>query len=1220
MTLFEDNETHMEKEFLKKKRYISIFHNPVTAWFILITSLVLTVGAYFLSASFVQQRVEDRFSFRAIEIKSAIKDRLRIYEQALWGGVGFMNASNSQVSRQEWAKYVESLKINQHWPGIQGIGFSIPVQPEEKQTHIEKIRFEGFPEYLIRPEGTRDLYSAIIYLEPFDWRNQRAFGYDMWSNKMRRRAMTYARDEGVAATSGIITLVQETKEDIQRGFLMYLPVYQTKTIPKTLQEKREQFEGWVYAPFRAGDLMRGIAGTEDLNIEFEIFDGETMSQEALLFDSNSELHLNQSQHNPDFQKTVEITLQGRPWTLYFSTRDTFTENSEMNQPRLVALAGGFVDLLLFYVIYSLYFINRRAETIAKEMTQESRDANEELIMINANLKKTTVSRNYMDSILRSMTGTLIVISSDTTIQTMNQATLNLLGYEESELVEKPIKVVITDGDQKLNLFSGTGLKKLIEKDSVQGIEMTYTAKEGRKIPMLFSGSVMKDEEGTFKGIVCVAQDITERKNAEEELKKHRNHLGELVNERTVELEKEITVRKQTEKALKESKEELVKAQEIAHIGNWHFNFAKNQVIWSEELYKMYGFDPAFPPPLLNESNTLFTTESWELLSTSIAKTEETGIPYEIELKFTRKDGINGWMWARGEAVFDKDGKIVGLRGAAQDITDRKQAEEALQESKEEYRGILTNLNAGIVVHAPDTSVVFCNPQACYTIGLTEGQLMGKEATDHQWKFLRADGSSMPLDDYPVNWIISNNKALNNLVLGVKQPKTNDIRWVLVNGFPVFDTDGEIQQVIINFTDITERKKIEREKQQSEEKFRSLAENNQDQIMRYDDQCRHLYQNIAAYRFSGFTEDELIGRTHRELGIDEKFCTLWEEKITSVFKTGQPASTIFQWESTEGLVFLDLQLFPEFDSLGNVKTVLGVSRDITEIKQAEIQIKNSENKFRMIFENASVGVAQINTQTGQFVNLNQKYCDLIGYERSEMTETTFMEITHPDDLEVHLINMEKLKAGEIREFSMEKRYFHKNGEIVWVNLTVSPMWILGDPPFFHIAIVESITERKQMEDALHEAHNEMESKVEQRTEELNETNSALKILLRKSEEDKIELEEKVLSNMKELVFPFLNHLKNGPINDKQQSILSTIESNLNNVISPFSRRLSSKFSNLTPREIQIASFIKEGKTSKEIGLAIGANTNTVEFHRTNLRKKLGIINEKKNLRNHLLSLR
>ena len=95
----------------------------------------------------------------------------------------------------------------------------MPVRAEDKAAHIESIRNDGFPEYTINPPGERDEYSAIIYLEPFDWRNKRAFGYDMWSNEMRHNAMARARDTGQAATSGIITLVQETKQDVQRGFL-----------------------------------------------------------------------------------------------------------------------------------------------------------------------------------------------------------------------------------------------------------------------------------------------------------------------------------------------------------------------------------------------------------------------------------------------------------------------------------------------------------------------------------------------------------------------------------------------------------------------------------------------------------------------------------------------------------------------------------------------------------------------------------------------------------------------------------------------------------------------------------------------------------------------------------------------------------------------------------------------------------------------------------------
>lgn len=125
---------------------------------------------------------------------------------------------------------------------------------------------------------------------------------------------------------------------------------------------------------------------------------------------------------------------------------------------------------------------------------------------------------------------------------------------------------------------------------------------------------------------------------------------------------------------------------------------------------------------------------------------------------------------------------------------------------------------------------------------------------------------------------------------------------------------------------------------SEEKFRSLAENTQDYIMRYDKECRHLYENPAALRVSGFTEEDIIGKTHREAGFDEEMCEFFEEKITQVFKTGESSQSVFQWESANGNVYLDWRLYPEFDRNGNVKTVVGISRDITELKRVEKQLK------------------------------------------------------------------------------------------------------------------------------------------------------------------------------------------------------------------------------------------------------------------------------------------
>lgn len=142
--------------------------------------------------------------------------------------------------------------------------------------------------------------------------------------------------------------------------------------------------------------------------------------------------------------------------------------------------------------------------------------------------------------------------------------------------------------------------------------------------------------------------------------------------------------KESEAALQESQvqlkhnmKDLLESQRIAHLGTWRLNLATNQVVWSEELYKMYGFDPTLPPPPYSEHMKLFTPESWGKLSTAIEHTRTSGVPYELELETVTIDGSNGWMWARGEAYKDSNGNIISLWGAAQDITERKKAEEKL---------------------------------------------------------------------------------------------------------------------------------------------------------------------------------------------------------------------------------------------------------------------------------------------------------------------------------------------------------------------------------------------------------------------------------------------------------------------------------------------------------------------------------------------------------------
>jgi len=207
---------------------------------------------------------------------------------------------------------------------------------------------------------------------------------------------------------------------------------------------------------------------------------------------------------------------------------------------------------------------------------------------------------------------------------------------------------------------------------------------------------------------------------------------------------------------------------------------------------------------------------------------------------------------------------------------------------------------------------------------------------------------------------------------------------------------------------------------------------------------------------------------------------------------------------------------------------------------------------------------------------------------------------------------KIIAGELDEFGTEYPC-HSPTEKRWCYVRATRL--AGSDPLRVVVSHEDVTPIKLVEETLRER----ELELELQKQNLEEANTALRVLLKKREEDKGELEQKVLSNVKELVNPYLNRLKHTPLDPQQRAHLELIESNLNDIISPFLHHLSSKYLDFTPREIEVAALVKEGKATKDIAAILNLSMNAVDFHRKNIRQKLGLKNKKANLRTHLLSL-
>jgi diguanylate cyclase len=321
----------------------------------LAVSLFVTYRLWTAAIYTENQALETALDFRTRESILRIRQRLQVYEQVLRATRGLFAASDD-VTRNEFHGFVDALTLTQSYPGIQGIGFAAAISPSQKNRHIATVRREGFPDYAITPDGPRTLYTSVVYLEPFAGANLRAFGYDMYTDPARRAAMERARDTGRAAVSAKVQLVQETGANMQPGFLMYLATYRNDAPHETLAERRANLIGWVYAPFRMDDFMRGLNGEQTGDLDIEVYDDTEVSDESRMYDTDRAIEAADMKH--PLRRVNRIEAGDRTWTVAIAALPGFENKLRSDRPQIILRTGTGISVLIGLLIW--LFLDDRA--------------------------------------------------------------------------------------------------------------------------------------------------------------------------------------------------------------------------------------------------------------------------------------------------------------------------------------------------------------------------------------------------------------------------------------------------------------------------------------------------------------------------------------------------------------------------------------------------------------------------------------------------------------------------------------------------------------------------------------------------------------------------------------------------------------------------------------------------------------------------------------------
>ncbi len=907
--------------------------NYIRAFLVFCLGMVLTGMVALQSHQNAVVQKQSEFADISNDLKLKITTRLYSHAQLLRAGAALFAVSDT-VTRAQWKEFSDHLNFRKNLAGIQGFGYAVFIPKSQLKHHTEEVRKEGYLNYSVHPAGERTVYSSVLYLEPFSDRNLRAFGYDMLTEPIRRKALELSCDSNLSMLSGKITLVQETKEDVQAGALMFVPVYKRNKPVQTLDQRRAAIRGWVYVPYRLNDLIQGILDRYDLEwngkIHLQIYDKDII-ESSLMFDSQPAT-LKGPATAVSRSLRLPVDFHGSSWVLLFT--QTGPENYSLHEKVYLIFFGGFIiSFLLMLLSLSLLNTLSGAQRIAKKLLAELKE-----------------SENHYKLVVENISDVVVVQDLDMRkFKFASPSFSQLFGYSVEEMKHCALEDLITvDSLDLLNsLIPGRierfrkGLKETF-LDEIQGIH-----KNGNIFWVEVSSHMLINPDTNRLEVIHILRDISKRRLAQDELQFSQNFLDSIIEQSPNSLF--ICDANGTLIRMNQALRDHIHVTDEELVGKYN--------ILTDSIMERQGLAPRIKAVFEKGVSDRFVTPYNTAQIENLELSRHVNLILDINIS----------------PILDQHGQVTIVIVQHLDISDLIHTQEALKISENRFKAILYNSFDSVGVHT-DGIWEICNPAALKLFGFHSPE--------------EVIGTSV------LNMVAPNERERIKYFIGIrmddgKAPSTYTSKGLKRDGTE-FDMEIKIstymlenkKHFLVILRDITESLRAQQLLIESEKRFHSMADTAPVMLWKCDVDGLCNYVNKPWLDFTGRTIEQELGKGWLENIHPEDL----QQSISAFsFASGNQSEIRFEFRILSALGIYRWVLVhgvPRFNTEGVYLGYIGSGVDITERIEKEKIIETLSLRNKTLLQTASDGIHIIDLQ-GNIIETNHSFCKMLGYNSEEI---------------------------------------------------------------------------------------------------------------------------------------------------------------------------------------------------------------------------------------------